>query len=880
MKVQFVACWLLLCTGLTFADEKALKEARKLWLTGKYGEAQERYEKLAGPEAALGLSRCLESRGEYEKALALVESALKDKTKSDPRLLSRLAELLYQRGLWEEAEKAADAAVKEVKEPFLARWIRGQVYRDRGETKKADGEFRWLVRTFTQRSDNDKDVTDPDELLAIGLAGTENARWNRLADQFDVILKDVYGDALKSEKEYWPAEYQAGMLLLEKFNRSEGLAALDKALTINPNCAEALAGKGVAALQRFEIKDAERFAEQALRINLKLPEALRLRADVHLSVGQIDKALKELQTARQVNPRDEETLGRIGACLLLSRKNDDYETLLKEVRKRNPMPGLFHLVVGSALEERRRYDAAKEHFLKAREMRPMLYQATSSLGMLYMRLGNEKEASDLLRDSFKADPFNVRVSNTIKVLDHLGKYKTHRTAHFELRYDPKNDSVLAAYMGEYLEKVYEDLSENFKYKPKGPILIEVFNNHDMFSGRTVALPDLHTIGACTGSMVAMVSPKGKGIRKPFNWGRVLRHEVVHIFNLDQTRFLCPHWFTEGLAVISEGMERPQIWNQLLRTRVPAGDVLNLDTIDLGFIRPRSPLEWQLAYCQAQLYVEYITKTHGKDSIGELLKAFRDGLDAVGAIQKVCKVDKATFEKGYKQHLGELVKTLGGKPGEKAMTIGELREAYAKDKDNPDLAARLAEALVRRDRAEARKLAEAALEQKKGHPLASAVLARLELLGGNTEKARKLLEEASDEKEPDPRVLRALGKLYFESNELLKAAEVFEKGRKAEPYDSSWLTELARVYGRLENKDKQIEVLEKLVKGDADDLEGRKRLARLLAAASKHAQAEKYARQALEIDVTDPEAQDILFKALEDQKKDEEAARLRKLLGKS
>ena len=49
------------------------------------------------------------------------------------------------------------------------------------------------------------------------------------------------------------------------------------------------------------------------------------------------------------------------------------------------------------------------------------------------------------------------------------------------------------------------------------------------------------------------TPKGKGIRKPFNWGRVMRHELVHILNLDQTDYLCPHWFTEGLAVISDGV---------------------------------------------------------------------------------------------------------------------------------------------------------------------------------------------------------------------------------------------------------------------------------------------------------------------------------------
>ena len=104
-------------------------------------------------------------------------------------------------------------------------------------------------------------------------------------------------------------------------------------------------------------------------------------------------------------------------------------------------------------------------------------------------------------------------------------------------------------------------------RPKGPILIEVFNKHEMFSGRVVALPDLHTIGACTGRMFAMVSPNGtRDGRKmaPFNWARVLRHEMVHIFNLEQTHFLVPHWLTEGLAVNNEGFPRPQPWNTLLR----------------------------------------------------------------------------------------------------------------------------------------------------------------------------------------------------------------------------------------------------------------------------------------------------------------------------
>src|SRR5262249_7817193 len=161
-----------------------------------------------------------------------------------------------------------------------------------------------------------------------------------------------------------------------------------------------------------------------------------------------------------------------------------------------------------------------------------------------------------------------------------------------------------------------------------------------------ALPDLHTIGACTGRIITMVSPSGKGTR-PFNWGRVMRHELVHIFNLEQTHFLVPHWVTEGLAVENEGFPRPQPWNAMLKKRVAADKLLNLETIDLGFMRPRDPEEWQLAYAQAQLYMRYIVKTYKQEAIGKLLAAFGEGLNVDAALKKACDgVDRAAFEKGY------------------------------------------------------------------------------------------------------------------------------------------------------------------------------------------------------------------------------------------
>jgi cellulose synthase operon protein C len=462
-----------------------------------------------------------------------------------------------------------------------------------------------------------------------------------------------------------------------------------------------------------------------------------------------------------------------------------------------------------------------------------------------------------------------------------------KSKHFILRYDAKADPALGPYVSEFLEDIYEQMAKRFDYRPEGPFLIEIFTSHDMFSGRTIGLPDLHTIGACTGRVVAMVSPnektkKGEPARKPFNWSRVLRHEVVHLFNLAQTNYLVPHWVTEGLAVTNEGFPRPPSWNKMLAEKVASDKLLNLDTIDLGFIRPKDAEQWQQAYLQASLYIEYIEKTFGGDGkkpVGVMLAAFAEGKGAVEAISIACKVDKATFEKGYRAYLDKVVKETSGKRAAgKQRTLTELRAEYKKDPKNADTCAELALRIVGKQRAEARKLAEEAIDLKKNQPKALYVLSLLAQRAADTKLEKSLLEKALDKENPEPLVIKALGKLYYDASDFKTAAEMFELGRKADPADREWLEELARVYAQTNETKKQISGLRDLIPQDADDLDRRIRLSRLLGEQGQNAESEKYARQALEVDITSKEARKLLFDALAAQKKDAEAKRMKGLLG--
>lgn len=865
-------------------EPSPLAEADKRLHKGNYDEARELYAELAKkndklkPGAAVGIAESYRLAGEYAKARETLDAAVKESPKSAEALAAR-SELLLELGQWDDAEKDADAAIAAQADNVRARYVKACLLRERGNTKDALEGFRWVVRYY-----NAKDTFTADELVYVGLGAAEFARWTNNSKQFSFILNDVLKDALKEDKDFWQAEQLAGELLLEKYNRPDAIEAFDNALKINPKAADPLVGKAHAAMVKFDLKDADAFADQALKQNPKHTAALRVKADIQLIAGDFPAARKVLEEAKAVNARDAATLGRLAAIALMTQDAKGFEAIEKDVAGFDAKPGGFYHELAAVLDERKQYGKAEEYYKKAKELRPMLAGPRTGLGMLYLRLGNEEAGRKLLDEAFKLDPFNVRVSNSRKVMTHLDKYKTIETDHYILKYDPNTDQLLADWLAEYMEEIHADLKKQFGYEPPGKVLIEVFSTHEMFSGRTVGLPDLHTIGACTGRVVAMASPKAKGLSKPFNWGRVMRHELTHIFNLAQTDYQCPHWVTEGLAVQNERMSRPPSWTAALRDRFAKDDLLNLDTIMLGFVRPKNPEEWTLAYCQSQLYVDYMIQAHGQASVGKILNEFKTGKDTAAALKAACGVEKADFEKGYKEFVTKLVNGLSGsgskKGPEKPMTFDELKAASEKDPDDLDLKARLAEQYYRRNMAsDAKKLADAVLEKEPGHPIASVVKARLLIRGGDEEAAQALLEKAQKAKPDDVRMIALVGKLHMERKEFEKAAELFEKGRKLAPYDADWLEQLAKIYKETKETAKLNAVLSELVAQDPDELDGRVRLAKSSLELGEFAKAEAFARDALMIDVANADAKEALIESLKKQKKDKEADKIEKRYAK-
>ncbi len=872
MKLVVLTCltWAWALPAALTAAEDDLARARRLLLTGKYAEAAEIYEPLAGrrPAAALGLARSLAARGEYDEAAQALTSCGGEHAD----LQAELGRLAFDRGDYEAAKTHVAEALRLDADQLLARWIGGELSRTSGKLKEAQEAYRGLIRFYNEHQ---KEITAAESLRWIGLAAARYARWNRLADQFHFLVRELYPDALKLDPDYWPAHYEAGLLFLEKYNQADAAAELKAALELNANAAEVHVALAQLALRDREVDKAQSSLQRALEINPRLLSARMLEADLAWANFRPVEAMRVLQQhAVPLNPASEEALGRLAACyVVLDGPGEEggqtrLGKLVDEVTGRNKHAGEFFFALGGWLADRHKHAQAEQFYREAIRRMPQLIGPKAQLGMMFMLTGAEDKARGWLEAAFEEDPFNVRVDNVLKLLDVLEVMETRRTKHCLLKFDPQRDRLLARYAAEHLDEVHAELCRRFGYWPAEPPLVEIFNEaggvsgHQWFGTRMIGLPYVGTVAATTGKMVGMVSPNEPSLGRKFNWASGLKHEMVHVITLQQTDFNIPHWYTEGLAVWSEGYPRPQAWNELLAARVPKGDVFNLQTINFGFSRAGSRGDTQLAYCQAELYVEYMLQDRSPEVLRKLLDAYADNLTTGEAIREVFGVSEEDFERGYAEYLKKVVAGLPGLGKSASESFADLLEAHRRKPDDPDLAARVAYGYLRRGaEAEAGRVAERALGASPGHQLASYVLARLHVQAGRVSQAVELLDACLDRHKPEPLALNLLAGLKLKAKAFDEAAELYQLGARRDPQNLQWVRALARVYLACGDDEKLAEALARLARADSDDLATRKKLAEIALAGQDFAAAADWANQALQIDVQDADVHRLFAEAL-------------------
>ena len=156
-----------------------------------------------------------------------------------------------------------------------------------------------------------------------------------------------------------------------------------------------------------------------------------------------------------------------------------------------------------------------------------------------MRVGEEEQGLQALRESWERDRFNVLVFNTLNLYERVidRDYERFSAPPFRIRVLREERAVLEPYLVPMLRRAYGEMKKRYAFEPEVPIDVELYADRRHFSVRTTGLPSAGVQGVCFGKVVTAVSPRAG----PFNWGQIVWHELSHVFHLQISRNRVPRW---------------------------------------------------------------------------------------------------------------------------------------------------------------------------------------------------------------------------------------------------------------------------------------------------------------------------------------------------
>ncbi|MDA0832619.1 MAG: tetratricopeptide repeat protein [Planctomycetota bacterium] len=899
----FGLCCAWTSTSPVAGQESELQSARVHLLRGRYEEARDALERLEKSfqedesldgevvEFVILASHLHQSLGEWSEAISILETDRLARVKS-PKLFARKAELAFLTGQYGAAEKLAQSALDLEKNQPLATLVLGDVFTETGRLKDAEEKYRDLVRYYNQTQ-----PTDAETLLIVARGAAQYARWNGSTQIFEFIVNTLCPDAIADDKNYWPAYYFSGLMFLEKYNEPDAIAEFQSALAINFQSAETLTAIARSRLIKFDYEAAEQSAKQALEINPRYPPALTILADVALWRGNPDDALDALRQALDVNPCDQFLLAREAFCDMLKtgwptveeleslcshlEVIDDYKVenikvyqqIFIDLARRNSHPGDALAELGRLFVSHRRYPQAEVCFVWANRLFPKLPAPKADLAELYLRVGRLDEGQALLDEAFKADPYHVRISNLRKVLDQLNQYRTITTEHFIIRVDGERDGIYGEALADYLEDIYPELTQAFGFEPPERTQVDVFHEGSgesaqaWFSARMTGLPWLHTIGASTGNVISMVSPTATA--KPYNWAHVARHEFVHVLTLQQTDFAIPHWLTEALAVKYESSVMPWQWQELLSRRFSAGKLFELTTLNDGFQRAKSPEDWQMAYCQSRLYLEFLEQNFGPQVALDLIKSYRLNLTTQDAVRKACGIEVIELEASFETFVRSKIDKWGQSTFA-AGTVAEWEQRHEQFPEDLDVQIFLARVLWESgEQKRATAIIRDVLAFNDRHETANLFLADTEIKEKQLDAARDRLLKLWNPQSPSLPVLLRLTAYHILNDDRRQAAEMCRIGLGRWPENVPLMKMCLENTGDKQQKEK---ILESLVAYENNTSSYSRQLCQLAWDKMDYPAVVRHGKNVLHIDVLDASIYPMLGESYRKQNEPTKAAK--------
>src|SRR5688572_4764224 len=252
--------------------------------------------------------RALIATGKYTEAEAAAKKLL-TKTPNDAIVRHQLAEVLAITGRYTEAIAEFERAAKDNanKERLESELRRAELLELTGQEDQAQSIYQSFVKYYN--------ANDPETAFELTMIARALVHLERYQD-----ANDMYRAAIEADSNFLEAQLSAGELFTQKYAYADAATFLADALKINPNSARAYLN--IARNKRFQGGEEINAAlNRALTLNPNYVEALALKAALALEAGQYDTASVELDKALKINARSPEIHSLRAALLYLQDKD-------------------------------------------------------------------------------------------------------------------------------------------------------------------------------------------------------------------------------------------------------------------------------------------------------------------------------------------------------------------------------------------------------------------------------------------------------------------------------------------------------------------------------------------------------------------------------
>ncbi len=580
---------------------------------------------------------------------ALIVGAYDDPALANPDAAAEdRAEAALQRGDLEESLELLVGAAS-----IRARRIRAEALEGLGRFEEADAAIGPIASELArQRTTSAEDLVEGVRALII------RARINgQPASDYHLMMSLLARARDELDRLYWPANLTEAQLLHAKDNNAEAVRAIEDVLRLNPSCAQAWALRAELSVDFFDFDTATAIGEKLDALSQRFaddddafsPLADLFMARVWLRQSEPDLAEPDLAPTLAHFPKMRRALALRCAIEAIRYDIDKTEACLEEYDALSPGSPNALFAVGKALSSARQYEQAANFLERAAARQENWPPPLVELGLLELQSGRDARAASALRRVAELDPFNVRASNSLVLIEELLTYDTIESEHFIVRFQPGVDRVMAQDMLAPLEAIHTIVSTAIDHEPSQKTVIELMPDHQWFAVRITGMPALHTIAAATGPVIAMEAPKiGPRHQGEYDWIRVIRHEYVHTVTLSRTNNRIPHWFTEAAAVYLEGSQRDYNTCRLLVNALETDSLFDMDEINIAFVRPKKASDRSQAYAQGHWMYEHMVERFGADAPLKLMDLYAQGLREDQAMQSVLGISSEDFLTTFKE----------------------------------------------------------------------------------------------------------------------------------------------------------------------------------------------------------------------------------------